>query len=55
MVNKGVTWAIDSNVSKIDNRGVVTVSGKETKASLTVTATSVADPTKTATATLTIE
>lgn len=55
MVNKGVTWTIDSNVSKIDNRGVVTVSGKETKASLTVTATSVADPTKTATATLTIE
>lgn len=55
MVNKAVTWAIDSEVSKIDNRGVVTVSGKETKASLTVTATSVADPTKTATATLTIE
>lgn len=55
MVNKAVTWTIDSDVSKIDNRGVVTVSGKETKASLTVTATSVADPTKTATATLTIE
>lgn len=55
MVNKAVTWTIDSEVSKIDNRGVVTVSGKETKASLTVTATSVADPTKTATATLTIE
>lgn len=55
MVNKAVTWTIDSNVSKIDNRGVVTVSGKEQKTSLTVTATSVADPTKTATASLTIE
>lgn len=49
-----VTWSVNSNISTINADGVLTVPATETATSLTVKATSVGDPTKTGTATVTI-
>lgn len=51
--NLDVTWAINSTKSKIAN-GVLAIAANETAATITVTATSVADPTKKGTATITV-
>lgn len=54
--NTAVVWTVNSTSgSYIGSNGVLTVSHKETASSLTVTATSVADPTKSGTSTVTIE
>ena len=52
--SKTVNWSINSELSTIDNKGRVHIGEDETEPSLTVTATSVFDPTKTGTATITI-
>lgn len=54
LVNQGVTWSIDSTISNVTNNGLVVVGQEESAATLTVTATSIADPTKTGTATITV-
>lgn len=50
-----VTWSVNSEISTINSAGVLYVPVTETASTLTVTATSVFDPTKTATATVTIQ
>lgn len=52
--SKAVNWTIGSEISKIDNSGNLYVSADETAATITVTATSVFDATKTGTATVTV-
>lgn len=52
--SKLVTWSVNSDNSTIDNTGMLYVSPNETLSSLTVTATSVVDGTKTGTATVTV-
>ena len=54
--NKGVTWSVSGNNSTgtTINGGLLTVAADETAASLTVTATSVGDNTKSGTATVTV-
>ena len=57
LVEKLVTWSVTGGAStntKIDADGILTVGADETAASLTVTATSVANNTKTGTATVTV-
>lgn len=54
LTEKSVTWSVDSEFSTISDTGLLSIAGTETKASLTVTATSKFDPTKTGTATVTI-
>lgn len=51
---KAVNWTINSSLSSISPSGLLTVSPNETATSITVTATSVADGTKSATATVTV-
>ena len=51
---KGVTWTVNSELSSITQEGVLTVGANETAASLTVTATSDFDKTKSETATITV-
>nr|DAO26663.1 MAG TPA: Head protein [Caudoviricetes sp.] len=51
---KGVTWTVNSELSSITQEGVLTVGANETAASLTVTATSDFDKTKSGTATITV-
>lgn len=53
-VDKSVVWSVNSDVSSISDSGLLTVNPAETKTSLTVTATSVADSTKSGTATITV-
>lgn len=50
-----VTWSLSSTLSTVDSDGNVTIGADETSGSITVTATSVFDPTKTGTATITVE
>lgn len=52
--SKQVTWSIDSELSTINQAGLLKVGAEETAATITVTATSKFDPTKTATATITV-
>lgn len=52
--SKLVTWSVNSDNSTIDNTGMLYVSPNETLSSLTVTATSVVNGTKTGTATVTV-
>lgn len=52
--SKLVTWSVNSDNSTIDNTGMLYVSPNETLSSLTVTATSVVDGTKTGTAKVTV-
>lgn len=54
LTDKSVVWSVDSDNSSIDYKGVLTIGPNETKSSLTVTATSVEDSTKSGTATVTI-
>lgn len=49
-----VNWTIDSEISRISSNGRLTVSTNETASSITVTATSKVDSTKSGTATVTI-
>lgn len=51
---KAVNWSIDSTISTIDNSGNLYVSPDEDATTITVTATSVFDDTKTGTATVTV-
>jgi len=51
---KGVTWTVNSELSSITQEGVLTVGANETAASLTVTAKSDFDKTKSGTATITV-
>ena len=51
---KSVVWSVDSDVSTVSANGLLTVSAEETKGTLTVTATSTFDGTKTGTATVTV-
>lgn len=51
---KSVVWTVDSDVSTVSANGLLTVSAEETKGTLTVTATSTFDGTKTGTATVTV-
>lgn len=51
---KTIVWSVDSDNSTISNTGLLTVGAEETKASLTVTATSTYDNTKVGTATITV-
>jgi hypothetical protein len=51
---QAVNWTINSTKSVVDNSGNVLVASDEDKATLTVTATSVFDNTKTGTATITV-
>jgi hypothetical protein len=51
---KAVTWSINSTKSTISDSGVLTVGADETAETITVTATSVFDNTKTGTATVTV-
>lgn len=51
---QAVTWSIDSELSTVNSNGLVTVGADETATTLTVTATSKYDNTKTGTATITI-
>lgn len=51
---KSVVWTVDSDVSTVSANGLLTVSAEETKGTLTVTATSTFDGTKTGTATITV-
>lgn len=55
VIRKNVIWSINSDVSFVSDTGLVTISGKETATTLTLTATSVEDSTKSGTATITIE
>lgn len=50
-----VVWSVNSSVSTITDKGLLTVAANETAASLTVTATSKYDSQKTGTATVTVE
>jgi hypothetical protein len=52
--SQAVDWSIDSNTSSIDTAGNLHVSADEAGATITVTAKSVFDPTKTATAVVTV-
>lgn len=52
--SKAVNWTINSELSKIDNSGNLKISVNETAETITVTATSVFDPTKAGTATVTV-
>jgi hypothetical protein len=52
--NDGVTWTVDGTDSSIDPTGLLSVGANETQDTLTVTATSVKDTTKEATATITV-
>lgn len=54
LATKGVTWSINSDVSSISPQGLLSVSATETAATITVTATSLYDPTKSGTATITV-
>lgn len=54
LMDKAVVWSVNSDVSTIDSNGVLTVAASETETSLTVTATSVADSTKSGTSTVTV-
>lgn len=51
---KGVTWTVNSELSSITQEGILTVGATETAISLTVTATSTFDSTKSGTATITV-
>lgn len=51
---KGVTWTVNSELSSITQEGILTVGATETATSLTVTATSTFDSTKSGTATITV-
>lgn len=53
-VSQSVAWSVNSEFSSIGANGSLIVSGKETATTLTVTATSLSDPTKSGTATVTI-
>lgn len=52
--NKGVTWSVNDDSVKIDANGVLTVPSTTAATSVTVTATSVFDTTKSCTATITV-
>ena len=52
---QSVTWSLSSTLSTVDSDGNVTIGADETSGSITVTATSVFDPTKRGTATITVE
>ena len=54
IINGEVEWSQDGAKSKISDEGVLTVSATETKGSITVTAKSKQDGTKTGTATVTV-
>lgn len=51
---QGVKWAVDSTISTIDSTGLLNIPASETASSLTITATSNYDSTKSGTATVTI-
>lgn len=53
--NKEVVWSVDSDTSTIDANGRLNISASESKPTLTVTATSVATPTVSGKASVTIE
>lgn len=55
-INESVTWSItgQAKASKIDTDGIVTIASDETATTITVTAKSVQDTTKTGTATITV-
>ena len=53
--NNKVSWSINSEKSVITEGGLLKVSATETATTIKVTATSIYDPTKTGTATVTIE
>lgn len=52
--SKAVTWSTETEGVTIDPLGIVSIGPDVTAGEVTITATSVADPTKTATATLTV-
>lgn len=52
--SQAVNWSINSELSTIDSAGNLTVGADETANTITVTATSVFDPTKTDTSTVTV-
>lgn len=52
---QSVNWTINSTLSTVDNSGNVHVAAGETEATITVTATSTFDSTKSGTATITVE
>lgn len=52
--NKQVNWTINSELSTVSNTGLVVIGAEETATSLTVTATSVEDSTKSGTSTITV-
>ena len=54
LLDRSVKWSVNSTLSKINSNGVLTVGGTETATTLTVKATSVADGSKTGTATVTV-
>lgn len=54
IIPQGVTWSVNSDLSYITNGGKLYVHPDETESSLTVTATSTVDSTKSGTATVTI-
>lgn len=54
LINTGIKWEIDSTISNVTNNGLVVVGQEESAATLTVTATSVADNTKVGTAVITV-
>ena len=51
---KTVVWSVNSELSTISQNGLLSVGANETADSLTVTATSTFDETKTGTATITV-
>ena len=53
--NDGVVWSVDGTDSTIDTDGVLSVGDNETAATLTVTATSVRNSTKSASSTITVQ
>ena len=53
--SKAVTWSTSNENVTVDNYGKVTITGSQIPASVTITATSVFDDSKTGTATITIE
>lgn len=53
-VSQNVAWSVNSEFSSIGANGALIVSGNETATTLTVTATSLSDPSKSGTATVTI-
>ena len=54
LATTGVSWSVNSDISSVNSAGLLTVPSRETAATLTVTATSLFDPTKQATATITL-